>query len=148
MQQLILKVDKASVMQEVAQTTSYTGAKMEEENAYDRIFTTDEDESILERFWNESKNAVCNSVKKILTSETEANGIFSLTLELSTAFDQALAESMQRSLFSFFVMSITAKWYTFTNKEETTMYATEAAAYLDDILRKAYYKKKPTRPTF
>lgn len=148
MQQLILKVDKASVMQEVAQTTSYTGAKMAEENAYDRIFTTDEDEGILERFWNESKNTVCNSMKKMLTSETETNGVFSLSLELSAAFDDALAESMQRSLFSFFVMNITAKWYTFTNKEETTKYATEAATYLEDVSRKAYFKKKPIRPTF
>lgn len=145
---ITLTVDKKSVYEEVAQTTSYIGAKMDDENAYDRIFTTDEDQSMLERFWNESKNTVCNSMKKMLTSETETDGVFSLSLELSASFDEALTESMQRSLFSFFVMNITAKWNTFTNKQEATGYATEAATYLEDILRKAYFKKKPMRPTY
>lgn len=141
-------IDKKSVYEEVAQTTSYTGAKMDDENAYDRIFTTDEDQSMLERFWNESKNTVCNTTKKLLTSESETDGVFILALQLSASFDEALTESMQRSLFSFFVMNITAKWYTFTNKQEATGYATEAATYLEDIMRKAYFKKKPMRPTY
>lgn len=141
-------IDKKEVYEEVAQTTSYTGAKMDDENAYDRIFTTYEDQSMLERFWNESKNTVCNTTKKLLTSETETDGVFSLALQLSASFDKALTESIQRSLFSFFVMNITAKWYTFTNKKEATGYATEAATYLEDIMRKAYFKKKPMRPTY
>ena len=45
-------------------------------------------------------------------------------------------------------MNITAKWYTFTNKEEAAGYATEAAACVEDIMRKAFYKKKPTRPIY
>lgn len=145
---IAFKIDKKEVYEEVSQTTSYTGAKMDDENAYDRIFTTDEDQSMLERFWNESKNTVCNSTKKLLTSESETDGVFTLALQLSASFDEALTESMQRSLFSFFVMNITAKWYTFTNKKEATGYATEAATYLEDIMRKAFFKKRPTRPTY
>lgn len=145
---ITFKIDKQEVYEEVAQTTSYTGAKMADESAYDRIFTTDEDQSMLERFWNESKNTVCNTTKKLLTSESENDGVFTLALQLSSSFDEALTESMQRSLFSFFVMNITAKWYTFTNKQEATGYATEAATYLEDIMRKAYFKKKPIRPTY
>lgn len=146
--EVTLTIDKEKVYEEVAQTTSYTGAKMDDEHAYDRIFTTDEDKSMLERFWNECRNTVCNSMKKVLTSESETDGVFSLALELSNSFDEALTDSMQRSLFSFFVMNITAKWYTFTNKEEATGYATEAATYLEDIMRKAYFKKRPVRPTY
>lgn len=148
MKYITFTIDKKSVYEEVAQTTSYTGAKMDDENAYDRIFTTDEDQSILGRFWNESKNTVCNTTKKLLASESETNGVFTLDMQLSASFDEALTESMQRSLFSFFVMNITAKWYTFTNKQEATGYATEAATYLEDIMRKAYFKKKPMRPTY
>ena len=145
---ITLTVKKEKVYEEVAQTTSYTGAKMDDEHAYDRIFTTDEDKSMLERFWNECRNTVCNSMKKVLNLESETDGVFSLALELSNSFDEALTESMQRSLFSFFVMNITAKWYTFTNKEEATGYATEAATYLEDIMRKAYFKKRPVRPKY
>lgn len=145
---ITLTVNKENVFEEVAQTTSYTGAKMDDEHAYDRIFTTDEDKSMLERFWNECKNTVCNSLKKILVHEVEEAGEYRLSLGLSNSFDENLTESMQRSLFSFFVMNITSKWYTFTNKQEATGYATEAATYMEDIMRKAFFKKRPTRPTY
>ena len=79
---------------------------------------------------------------------TEADSEYRLSLGLSNSFDEALKESMQRSLFSFFVMNVTAKWYTFTNKEEAAGYATEAATYMEDIMRKAFFKRKPTRPTY
>ncbi len=143
-----LTIDKEQVYEEVAKTTSYTGAKMDDETAYERIFTTDEDKTMLERFWNESKNMVSNSLKKLLVSETETDGTYSLELGLSNLFEEALTESMQRCLFSFFVMNITAKWYTFTNKQEATAYATEAATYIDELMRKAFFKKMPTRPTY
>lgn len=146
--EITLKVNKETVYDEVAKTTEYTGAKMDDEHAYEVISTTDEDKAMLERFWNECKNMICNSLKKVLVSEVEADGEYSLTLGLSTAFDESLTESMQRSLFSFFVMNITAKWYTFANKSEATGYATEAATYIEDIMRKAFFKKKPTRPTY
>lgn len=145
---IILTVNKEKVYEEVAKTTSYTGAKMDDEFAYDRIFTTDEDKSMLERFWCESKNTICNSLKKTLLDETEADSEYRLSLGLSNSFDEALKESMQRSLFSFFVMNVTAKWYTFTNKEEAAGYATEAATYMEDIMRKAFFKRKPMRPTY
>lgn len=148
MKSVTLSVDKKQVYEEVAQTTSYTGAKMEDENAYERIFTTDEDESMLERFWNESKNTICNSLKKMLVTESDDDGVYVLSLEVSNAFDDALIDSMQRSLFSFFVMNITAKWYIFANKNEAGEYASQAATFVDDIMRKVFYKKKPTRPTY
>lgn len=146
--EITLKVNKEAVYDEVAKTTEYTGAKMDDEHAYEVISTTDEDKAMLERFWNECKNMICNSLKKVLVLEVEAEGEYSLTLGLSTAFDESLTESMQRSLFSFFVMNITAKWYTFANKSEATGYATEAATHIEDIMRKAFFKKKPTRPTY
>lgn len=149
MKKLILSVNKADVYNEVAKTTSYTGAKMENDaTAYTRIFTTEEDKDILERFWNESKNAVAGTLKKLLNNEQEENGTYTLTLDVSSSFDDSLTESMQRSLFSFFVMSIVSKWYIFTNKKEAESYATSALGDMEDVMRKAYYKKRPTRPTY
>lgn len=143
-----LRINKESVYEEVARTSSYTGAKMDDEHAYERIFTTDEDKAMLERFWDECRIMVCNSLKKVFLSEEETDGTYDLNLELSNSFDTQLVGSMQRSLFSFFVMNIAGKWYTFTNKDEATGYVAEAATYMEDIMRKAYFKKKPTRPTY
>lgn len=144
-----LSVNKEDVYNEVSKTTSYTGAKMtDDQSAYERIFTTEEDKTMLERFWNESKNTIAGSLKKFLSNEEENNGNYTLTLELSASFDDSLLESMERSLFSFFVMNITAKWYTLANKQEATDYAAGAAGNVEDIMRKAFFKKKPKRPTY
>lgn len=73
---------------------------------------------------------------------------YELRLDVSKSFDRALLPSMGVSLFSYFVQSIAAKWYVYTNKEEAGAYADKAQTLLDDIHRKAVYKKKPTRPTY
>lgn len=148
MSMIALRVIKADVYKEVAKTTSYTGAKMAEEAAYDRIFTTDADQELLERFWNESKDTVTGSLKQLLGAEQEQSGVYTLTLQVSSSYDTHLTDSIQRSLFSFFVKNIVSKWFSFANKPDTDGVAKEAASDLEDVLRKAYYKKRPSRPTY
>ena len=70
--ELTLDIYKDEVYTEVAQTSSYTGAKMDDDaNAYERIFTTDEGKSQLERFWNESCVTFCEIMKRYLISESD-----------------------------------------------------------------------------
>lgn len=73
---------------------------------------------------------------------------YELRLDVSKSFEEALLPSMRLSLRSFFVHNIVAKWYIYTNKGEAGDYADKATTLLDDIHRKAVYKKKPTRPTY
>lgn len=146
--EIILTINKEDVYREVAKTTEYTGAKMDDEHAYEVVSITEEGEEMLERFWSESKNMASGSLKKVLVSEAEASGEYSLTLGLSAAFNESLSSSMQRSLFSFFVTNITSKWYNLANKKEAAGYAAEAATHMEDIMRKAFFKKKPKRPTY
>lgn len=146
-------VTKQQVYTEVAQTTSYTGAKMDDDaNAYERIFTTDEDQKQLDRFWDESCIAFCESMKKYLAGDRfigdkESVG-HEFVLELSQSFDPALLPSMRKELISFFVMNITSKWYVFTNKKEADAYALSASELLEGLRRKACHKKRPQRPTY
>lgn len=160
-------------MQEVAVTTAYTGGKMDDdENALHRISTVDEDETHLERFWEESRADICQELIGLVTFEGMVSSIikpsdpipvetaaiappvilvkphYELRLDVSKSFDEALLPSMKLSLFSYFVQSIVAKWYVYTNKKEAGDYADKASTLLDDIHRKAVYKKKPTRPTY
>lgn len=163
-------------MQEIAVTTAYTGGKMidNDENALNRISTVDEDENHLERFWEESRADICQELIGLVTFEGMVDGIvkpidpdtyvlqssttilppitlkphYELRLEVSKSFDEALLPSMKLSLRSFFVHNIVAKWYIYTNKSEAGDYADKASTLLDDIHRKAVYKKKPTRPTY
>lgn len=149
--EITLTVSQSEVFKEVAQTTSYTGAKMDDDaNAYERISTTDENEPELERFWNESRAEVAQTFIRILSSEGMEgdNDTYNLVLNVSIAFDIVLLPSMQLGLFSYFVQNITAKWYVFTNKKEAGAFASVGKDILADIKEKALYKKKPTRPVF
>lgn len=153
--EITLTVNKANVYNEVEKTTSYTGAKIEEggDAAYDRIRTTDEDRELLERFWSEACNAATERLKRFIVSVTEypeSHGVeldrnYEIHLELSSSYDTALNQSVQTSLYNYFVSFIVSRWFKVANKAETESYAQDAVGMMDDVMRKIFYKKKPTR---
>lgn len=152
---IALTVNKANVYDEVAKASAYAGAKKmaEDQTAYNRIFTTDEDRLLLERFWVETCNNATNSLKPFIVSvgtQPISHGIdlsrnYNVELEVSASYDTVLTESAETSLYTYFVLAILAKWYALTNKVETEATALEAAASMKDVLQKIYYRKKPTR---
>ena len=147
--EITLTIDKGAVMEEVATTTNYTGAKMEDdERAYDRISVVDEDNSELQRFWNESRAEVAKAFIRLLASEEMNGENYELKLYVSVSFDESLLPSMELGLFSYFVQSITAKWYVYTNKKEAEAFDERGSRLLQEVKEKAYYKKMPTRPTY
>ena len=142
-------MNKGDVLNEVAKTTAYSGAKMTgEEGAYERIFTTKSDREMLERFWTECQVSVCETLKKFLQQEETTDDGWNLELGLSESFDDTLTKSIKKELFSFFVTGIVAKWYVFTNKKEAGDFGTGGKSILDEVKEKAFFKKKPTRPTY
>lgn len=149
--EITLSISQKAVFKEVAQTTSYTGAKMDDDaNAYERILTVDEDQSELKRFWDESRAEVAQTFIRMLVSEgMGADGdTYNLVLNVSVAFDTALQPGMELGLFSYFVQNITGKWYVFTNKKEAVDFTARGSALLEEVKEKAFFKKKPTRPTY
>lgn len=156
MKEVILKVNKAQVYDEVAKTTSYAGLKAmtkDDMASYSRMFTTDEDRMMLERFWNETCDMVTDTLKPFLSSVSEvkiSHGVelsrdYSITLEMGNSYDERLTESINNSIYSYFVQSITGKWFAFGDKEEVEPYLKGASAFLTEALQKLYYKKKPVR---
>lgn len=144
----ILTIKKSDVYEEVAKTTAYIGAKNKLEDgksAFDQVFVTDADLTMIERFYNESVDALRNVLKRFLTGETEEEGSTKLTLEMPSRFDDNLLSSINSSANSFLVNSIIGKWCEITANDKVKEYADNAAALLLDIKDKAFFKKKPTR---
>jgi len=148
---ITLTVDKAAVYEEVAKTTSYIGQKMDDDaTAYDRIFTTDENQEVLERFWVEACNAATEQFKPFIitvsrNTEDGKEDTFTVEMEMSSKYDINLTSGINTSLFSYFVSYIVARWNQFTNKKEVDTYVGDAASIMDDIMRKIYWRKKPVR---
>lgn len=153
-----INVVKSDVYDEVAKTTAYEGSKLTGDNsdgAYDRIFTTEGDRAMLGRFWDEACNVATDTLKRYIQEvNSQADGEnqknvdgYHVELMLSTAYDTRLTSSMEKSLRSFFVNSIVAKWDKFANKGNVETYEKDASSALEDIMSKIYYRKKPTRVT-
>ncbi|MDY6288426.1 MAG: hypothetical protein SPM02_03135, partial [Bacteroidales bacterium] len=109
--EITLTIDRAEVLKEVANTTSYTGMKKtDDEGAIERIPTVDEDEQMLLRFWNESRAEVAKFFIRILVSEGMNEGNYVLKLNVTERFNSALVPSMKAGLFSYFVNNIVGLW--------------------------------------
>ena len=145
-----LIVNKADVLEEVAKQTAYVGAKTilsDGRTAYEQIFTTSDDYTMLERFWNEALSFTTGSLKKYISAApTFVNSILTVTLELPARYDITQNETVQKSLFSYFANYITSKWMAIANKTDAEYYEKYANENMKDVLQKIFTIKKPIRP--
>lgn len=148
MADLIITIKRSDVYEEVAKTTAYIGAKNKLEDgktAFDQVFVTDADLTMIERFYNESVDALRNALKRFIAGESVEDGSTKWTLEMSSRFDDNLLSSINSSANSFLVNSIIGKWCEITANDKVKEYADNATALLLDIKDKTFYKKKPIR---
>lgn len=145
--EITLTIDRAAVLAEVAQRTEYTGAKLlQEDGAYDRIRTVDEDTPELLKFWDESRADMMQALKHFYPAEEQDGESYSVKLHLSSMYDKGQQPSMTNGLFSYFVDAIISKWYVYTNKDDAGAYATGAASMLEGVRQKAVHPKRVERP--
>lgn len=143
-----LTITKSDIYEEVAKTTSYIGAKNKLEDgksAFDQVFVTDADLTMIDRFFNESLDSLRNVLKRFVSGVSVADATITWQLEMHSRFDDNLLESIKSSANSFLVNSIIGKWCEITANDKVKEYADNAAALLLDIKDKAFFKKKPTR---
>ena len=148
-QQIVLNVNRKAVYTEVDKTTDYTGSKLNdtEQGARERIAVTGGDLQNLSRFWEETCAVANERLKEMFVEGSVPSAEnYSVTLQVSMAYDQGLTPSVEASLRSFFIANITGKWYVFTNKTEVKDYFSEAAELMEDVRRKLYSRKRPVSP--
>ena len=148
MADLVITIKRSDVYEEVAKTTAYIGAKNKLEDgksAFDQVFVTDADLTMIERFFNESMDALRNVLKRFISGGSGVDGTITWQLEMPSRFDDNLLSSINSSVNSFLVNSIIGKWCEIAANDKANEYADNAASLLLDIKDKAFYKKKPTR---
>jgi|WetSurMetagenome_2_1015567.scaffolds.fasta_scaffold104977_2 hypothetical protein len=149
---ITITIKKSSVYEEVAKTTAYAGAR-DEEVKYDRVFTTEDDRLMLERFWREACTFSTDIMKKFISTVTtpvnsqtvDLTDDYEAVLSMPSAFDSNLTGSIQESLFSYFVNSISAKWFKITNRKDAEIYTADATSFLNKVKTDIFFRKNPTR---
>lgn len=142
--EITLEISQNAVLAEVEQKTNYAGRKREEnpkekdEGAYERIRTVDEDRKELLMHWDEVRSDIVQVVQERLVAEGMGTGLlsdtYSMTLKVHEKFNTVLTSSMKIKLFNAFVYGIIARWYMFTNEEESATYADMSKVFLLEML--------------
>jgi hypothetical protein len=151
-------IAKSAVMNEVAKQTSYIGMKIttaDGSNAYDQVFTTNDDYAMLEKYWRESVNATTGNLRKFIktvsdtppASSVDATEVFSIVLNMPNRYDVSQTGTIQSAMFNYFVNSITSKWLGIAYKSDAEYYEKYASANMIEILNKIFYKKPAQRTT-
>lgn len=162
---ITLSITKSVVMNEVAKQTSYIGGKItfqDGSNAYDQVFTTEDDFAMLEKYWREASNATATNLRRFVKSieesgatdtdlklpqgsEVNKQGVLTITLNMPTRYDDSQTGTIQSTLFNYFVNFITSKWLGITYKEDAEYYDAYATGNMKEILLKIFYKKPAER---
>ena len=111
-----MNVNRKDVYTEVDKTTDYTGSKLNdtEQGARERIAVTGGDLQNLSRFWEETCAVANERLKEMFVEGSVPSAEnYTVTLQVSMAYDQGLTPSVEASLRSFFISNITGKWYVF-----------------------------------
>lgn len=156
MKHITATVNKASVFNEVAKITSYIGAKSidEKENAYDKIFTTDEDRYLIENYWQEASSLITLSISRYIEKVTEhlpgrevnfLTDNFEVTIKVTDRFDDSQEPVFKSQLFHYFVNMLVGKWLELSDMQRSQVYlkkAEDCAAAIQIALHK---KNPPSR---
>lgn len=156
MKEVKLDIGKNNVFDEIGKLTAYVGAKNSDEkglNTYDRVFTTEDDVVLLERYWREGKSELTELLKPFIRNVDGSGGDvtvdmterYRVTLQLPDGYPLPTIGALNDCLFSFLVNHITAKWFAVTNKGDAEYYAALANNLLTQATQNLYYRVKPIK---
>lgn len=153
MAEIILNIKKKDVYNEVAKISSYVGAKSEKNSEdtdmYARVFATDSDREMLDRFWEDCCGKVAEELQRFIVDIANADtGEVSLAVESlynKSEKDGLRTKVLQKDLFSCFVNFILYKWFELTERERTEYYFTCYKDFVKGVKRKLSVKYTPVK---
>lgn len=141
---ITITLNKDHILNEVAKTTAYVGDKMVgQEDAYERISTTEENTEILNRFYEESISDFIQIIKNYYYARVDRNEITTVSLDMPNNFEAGLVADMNKAVPSFCTNFVLSRWFIITNKEEATIYIQEAERIKTELTKKLYARKRP-----
>lgn len=121
-----IRIDKNSIFEQIAKKTSYIGSKIKDEDAYDNIFTTDEDNEFFEEHF-ELAHAECVEMlypytKKDITENEEVQDgknmedseipsvSYDIVLVIPKEMSQTTISLVERQINEYIVSRLIAEW--------------------------------------
>lgn len=155
MNKATIKIDKDSIFEQIAKKTSYIGSKMKDEDAYDNIFTTDEDKEFFEEHF-ELAHAECVEMlfpyaKKEITEnieDTETPSVsYDIVLTVPQEMSQTTVSLVERQINEYIVSKLIAEWMMVCNIDSHSYWLERYTSIRKQINRTLLSRMKPLRRT-
>ena len=140
MNKATIKIDKDSIFEQIAKKTSYIGSKMKDEDAYDNIFTTDEDNEFFEEHF-ELAHAEC-------IEDTETPSVsYDIVLTVPQEMSQTTVSLVERQINEYIVSRLIAEWMMVCNIDSHSYWLERYTSIRKQINRTLLSRMKPLRRT-
>lgn len=143
MKTIEISINKSAVIKAVSLNSNYLDAA-KDDNA-NRISTLEYDDNILSGFWTDCCGEVCEKLKEFIAGSQISSSEFYLKLELSGAFDDNLAPSVETDIQDALTAGITSRWLGLRASEMADDWMNKASALLKRALSKLCHRKRPVR---
>ena len=152
MNKATIRIDKDSIFEQIAKKTSYIGSKMKDEDAYDNIFTTDEDQEFFEEHF-ELAHAECvemlfpYAMKEITDSEEVKDDGYSIVITVPKEMSQTTVSLVERQINEYIVSRLIAEWMMVCNIDSHSYWLERYTSIRKQINRTLLSRMKPLRRT-
>lgn len=146
-------IKKSVIYNEVAKITSYIGAKRidADQNVYERVFSTEDDRELLERYWREAKSDLTDIVSRWLVGSSKVDNsqvvddaeVWEITLNMPHTFHLQMVDALDEDIHSFMIHSIIFKWLSVSEPKEAEYYHVQMMSKKESITKKLMYRIKP-----
>lgn len=151
--ELKINIKKSVVYNEISKISSYIGAKRidADQKIYERVFSTEDDRELLERYWREAKSMVLALLSRWLITTTFPENsqtvddaeVWSVTLIMPDAFKKELAYGIDEDIHSFMINEILFKWLAVSEPKEAEYYKAVAETKSEAITDKLLFRTRP-----
>lgn len=147
MKQISIKLSKSAILDEVALTTEYLGAKnaVQKEGLYDRVATISHDRELLDRLFTDVFGVITGKFREFIIEMDTFDEGASLTLNLSNAYDDSFTASVRDDIHGGMVKGVASEWLRFTYPEESNFWMDESEKLIERAHAKLCHRRKPRR---
>lgn len=163
MNKATIRIDKDSIFEQIAKKTSYIGSKMKDEDAYDNIFTTDEDQEFFEEHFDlahaECVEMLYPYTKKDITENEEVQDgenmedsempsvSYDIVLAVPKEMSQTTISLVERQINEYIVSRLIAEWMMVCNIDSHSYWLERYTSIRKQINRTLLSRMKPLRRT-
>ena len=139
MKEIEITISKCHIYDKVAMTAAYIGTKTVTNELYDLVAINEEQTEILDKYLIEATSNLVSEIKQFI-SYTIVGGVVSLSLNVSSSFNENLFDNTNALVAHYLTNMITSKWLMIVKPEAAADYATIASSYLLQVTKNLYHK--------